>query len=148
MEELEKDPEEIPMEDVLAEIRRMLTAKVESDSSDSFDQAQKNELPKDEVVSAPVIPQESFGESPNVASKIDLPEDDDYFLLTPAMRCDSLFNHKTSEQVKLQTQKVLHKLGQRTEKDRIPPELEAWLNKNLPEIVERAVAKQMAKRSA
>ena len=143
MEELEQEPEEIPMEDVLAEIRRMLSAKVESDVVDSSSGVQDDTRAIDEVVYNPPSKQ------PEPVSKAldSTVEVKDYFLLTPDMRCDDLFNQGSPAQVKLQTQKVLHKLGQGSEKIKISPELEAWLNQNLPTLIDRAVAKQLSKTS-
>ena len=140
MEDLDQEPEEIPMEEVLAEIRRMLSAKVEEKPTEQSASVQGSLSSTDEVVYNPPVKQaEVVSKKPTPTSELE-----DYFLLTPAMRCDDLFNSGSPEQVKLQTQKVLQKLGQETVKVQLSPEVEAWLNQNLPAIVERVVAKQLS----
>jgi len=141
MEDLDQEPEEIPMEDVLAEIRRMLSEKVETDTPKQSVSVQ-NDTPT--TIESDFA---SVGKQDDALKKITLPpEVEDYFLLTPAMRCDALFDNSSPEQVKLQTQKVLQKLGQETVRVQLSPELEAWLNRNLPAIVERVVANQLTKK--
>ena len=85
MDNLEQDPEEIPMEQVLAEIRQMLSgeASAEKPTEPSFEKPAEP-LPDTEKAQpvVPPAPTPTVPESPRS-------EAPDYFLLTPAMRCDS-----------------------------------------------------------
>ena len=124
----ETEPEELPMDVVLDEIRQMLLADTEND--------QKSEpLQENEDVEVCEIPQKQ------------IPEEPDYFLLTPEMRCD-LDEQKLelSEIIQKRTQQVVNKLNHQQNSDEIiSPVLEKWLNENLPTLVEKAVAEKLSK---
>ena len=112
-----QEPEEIPMDQVLAEIRQMLAPAVADKACD------KKET-RDQSVPASVVVQAV----------------EDYFLLTPEMRCDLPAADDLSTSVQQRAEQVIHKLARKTENAHISPELEAWLNAHLPAMVEKAVA--------
>ena len=134
MEDLEQDPEELPMDEVLAEIRHILSSKL------TGKEPQRN------------IPQ--FSESPTPSANVDktsqtlaIPAEPapDYFLLTPAMRCDLPPDAELSQNVQKQTARVLSKLQQQTSATDLNPALIDWLNENLPKIIEKALDKHFKK---
>ena len=129
-------PEEIPMDQVLAEIRQMLSQDtlpampVDHDTPNADKSADKTA---------------SLSETKPAVSSVQAPEKPDYFLLTPAMRCDLPRTNELSETVQRQTEKVLNKLQQQTPELTLSPALEAWLNENLPAMLEKALAKTLKK---
>ena len=122
MEDLEQDPEELPMDEVLAEIRHILSAKLEGKNISA------DEHPA--ILSENVIHQKEPKEE---ISHLD------YFLLTPAMRCDLPPDSELSQNVQRQTARVLTKLQQQTPANDLNPALIDWLNENLPKIIEKAL---------
>ena len=76
MDTIEQDPEEIPMDQVLAEIRQMLSAQTER----AEDGPESVEPQKTAPIAEPPVPPRPVADVAKEA-----PE---YFLLTPAMRCD------------------------------------------------------------
>ena len=74
--------------------------------------------------------------------KVSIPE---IFVLTPAMRCDIPVAKAMSQNVQKQTQKVLSKLQKDTvQSDALSPELITWLNKNLPDLIEKTVKERFS----
>ena len=141
MEDIEQDPEEIPMDQVLAEIRQMLTSQnVPEDNTPSPTPKQTEPVfPKKEpaTISTPhidVAPVPSIMDKPKVVS--------DYFLLTPAMRCDLPPDSELSETVQKQTTRVLNKLQQQSNTE-LSPALIEWLDANLPGMVEKALSNHL-----
>ena len=133
MEDLEQDPEELPMDEVLAEIRHILSSKL------SGKEPQQN-IPQFSATTsttgndAPIKTQDT--------SSLSAP---DYFLLTPAMRCDLPTDSELSQNVQKQTARVLSKLQQQTSAADLNPALIEWLNENLPKIIEKALDKHFKK---
>lgn len=127
MDTMEQDPEEIPMDQVLAEIRQMLSAQ----TSSSDEQVSQPAEPIPQNVDEPVLPP--------ISDRVEAPASD-YFLLTPAMRCDLPSDSELSEAVQKQTTRVLNKLQQQSVTD-LSPALVEWLNANLPEMIEKALSK-------
>lgn len=134
MENTEQEPEEIPMEEVLAEIRHILSAEVKIEKN--------NETEKIEpVLTSPRIVQEI----PKLKPQQNLSQGNEIFILTPAMRCDIPTSKALSQNVQKQTQKVLDKLQKgNTQTDNLSPELIAWLNKNLPDLIEKTVKERFS----
>ena len=120
MEDLEQDPEELPMDEVLAEIRQILSSKLAGKEP------------------APSLPR--FSPTPEPQSPAT-----DYFLLTPAMRCDLPSDSELSQNVQRQTARVLNKLQQKAPMPDLSPALIDWLNENLPKIIEKALDKHFNK---
>ena len=125
MEDLDKEPEEIPMDEVLSEIRQMLSSDMPAPDSGRAEPTVSKSTPTTESV-----PRVTHFEA-------------DYFLLTPSMRCDLPPDEALSDQVKVQTQRVLNKLQQGIPMPQLSPALEDWLNKNLPAIVEKVVEEKL-----
>lgn len=133
----ETEPEELPMDVVLNEIRQMLLADTEK--------KQTEETPKNVTETEEVF----FEEVPVVE---DVPQKDveDYFLLTPEMRCDLVENKvELSDIIQKRTQQVVEKLNQQQSLGNsevvLSPALEGWLNKNLPELIEKAISEKLSK---
>jgi cell pole-organizing protein PopZ len=132
----ETEPDELPMDVVLDEIRQMLLADTEN--------KQSKELPK-EVAKT----EEVFFEDVSVVA--DVPEKEtkqtEYFLLTPEMRCDLTENKvELSDIIQKRTQQVMDKLNQQQNVDEtLSPALESWLSKNLPSLIEKAIAEKLSK---
>ena len=138
MDNMEQDPEEIPMEQVLAEIRQMLSAQTTGEEKPEVSSFERGEpsTPVPEVpqsVVPPVAPMpESIPEPPK-------PEKPDYFLLTPAMRCDLPSDSELSETVQRQKALVLNKLQQQSATE-LSPALVEWLNAHLPAMIEKVLS--------
>ena len=132
MENTEQDPEEIPMDQVLAEIRLMLSAPGEAPKNEKSEKSASESSPSprvEPVITAPSSP--SFSDRPkSIAS--------DYFLLTPAMRCDLPPDSELSETIQRQTTRVLNKLQQQSAAE-LSPALVDWLNANLPAMIEKVL---------
>ena len=151
MEDLENEPEEIPMEDVLAEIRQILSAEVKDDKMPEIEKTAPvfvmpkidSVIKKEEPVKVDVKPDikvEPKAEPQPI--KVSIPE---IFVLTPAMRCDIPVAKAMSQNVQKQTQKVLSKLQKDTvQTDTLSPELITWLNKNLPDLIEKTVKERFS----
>ena len=140
MEDIEQDPEEIPMDQVLAEIRQMLTSQnipVENTPSAVSKQTDAVLPPKDPII--PMSEKISLSPSP-VAEKTKATSD--CFLLTPAMRCDLPPDSELSETVQKQTTRVLNKLQQKSTAE-LSPALIEWLDANLPGMVEKALSNHL-----
>ena len=129
MDTIEQDPEEIPMDQVLAEIRQMLSAQTER----AEDRPESVEPQKTAPIAEPPVPPRPVADVAKEA-----PE---YFLLTPAMRCDLPPDSELSETVQKQTTRVLNKLQQQSGAD-LSPALIEWLNANLPAMIEKALEKR------
>jgi len=124
MEDLEQDPEELPMDEVLAEIRHILSSKLtEKETHKDIPQFLAKPSPGTDTATKTLSSSQS--------------SDTDYFLLTPAMRCDLPPDSELSQTVKKQTAHVLNKLQQPTVD--LNPALIDWLNENLPKIIEKAL---------
>ncbi|MBR6411896.1 MAG: DUF2497 domain-containing protein [Alphaproteobacteria bacterium] len=131
MDDIEQDPEEIPMDQVLAEIRQMLSA--QTTQTDKVEEPAINQKPEAKPPVPPVIP------PPAPTLEKVKPEEPDYFLLTPAMRCDLPPDSELSETVQKQTTRVLNKLQQQSSPE-LSPALIEWLNANLPAMIEKVLA--------
>ena len=118
MENLEQDPEELPMDVVLSEIRRILTAQTENP------QKVENIEP---VYSKEIISKEMLTEC---------------FLLTPAMRCDLPSDAELSQTVQRQANKVLSKLQNPPGDPSSDSAVIAWLKANLPQMIEDVMNKK------
>ena len=129
MDTIEQDPEEIPMDQVLAEIRQMLSAQTER----AEDGPESVEPQKTAPIAEPPVPPRPVADVAKEA-----PE---YFLLTPAMRCDLPPDSELSETVQKQTTRVLNKLQQQSGAD-LSPALIEWLNANLPAMIEKVLEKR------
>ncbi len=135
----ETEPEELPMDVVLNEIRQMLLADTEEKQSE---ESSKDITETEEV----------FFEDVSVIT--DVPKKDskqeEYFLLTPEMRCDLVENKiELSDIIQKRTQQVMDKLNQQKSIDNsevvLSPALESWLNQNLPTLIEKAIAEKLSK---
>ena len=139
MEELEQEPEELPMEEVLAEIRQMLSAEVHENKEERKEPVFT--MPKTD----PIFHKTEERVSPRIVSqpiKINKPE---IFVLTPSMRCDIPVAKALSQNVQKQTQRVLDKLQKDTNPEpQLTPELMAWLNSNLPSLIEKTVKERFS----
>ena len=133
------EPEELPMDVVLNEIRQMLLADTEEKQSE---ESSKDITETEEV----------FFEDVSVIT--DVPKKDskqeEYFLLTPEMRCDLVENKiELSDIIQKRTQQVMDKLNQQKSIDDsenvLSPALESWLNQNLPSLIEKAIAEKLSK---
>lgn len=124
MEELE--PEQLPMDQVLGEIRNMLMSDMDKD------ELQPN---RTEPAFEPYRPVE-----PMIPKKVEPA----YFLLTPAMRCDLPSDSELSETVQRRAQQVLSKLQKETTPEKLSPALTDWLETHLPELVEQVVSKKIS----
>jgi len=135
MDDMDQDPEEIPMDQVLAEIRQMLSAHTEAPDKPAEPVVEQNIIPSvEEPVSPPIPP---------VSPVADVrPIEADYFLLTPSMRCDLPPDSELSASVQKQTTRVLNKLQQQSAAGTLSPELENWLNAHLPTMIEKVLANQ------
>ena len=138
MDNMEQDPEEIPMEQVLAEIRQMLSAQT-TEGEKPAEPSLKQEIPPaptPESIQTIVPP-----EAPKTASISEppKPEKPDYFLLTPAMRCDLPSDSELSETVQRQKTLVLNKLQQQSATE-LSPALIEWLNAHLPAMIEKVLS--------
>ena len=132
MENTEQDPEEIPMDQVLAEIRQMLSAPAEAPNNEKNEKSDSESSPSprvEPVITAPSSP--SFSDRPKSTAP-------DYFLLTPAMRCDLPPDSELSETIQRQTTRVLNKLQQQSATE-LSPALVDWLNANLPAMIEKVL---------
>ena len=118
MEDLEQDPEELPMDEVLAEIRQILSSKLAGKEAPQGSSRFSDTLPPTPTISSSAA---------------------DYFLLTPAMRCDLPPDSELSQNVQRQTARVISKLQQKTPASDLSPALIDWLNENLPKIIEKAL---------
>ena len=134
MENIEQDPEEIPMDQVLAEIRQMLT-NPDTMPADNVENKSEPEPIRSEPVFAPAPPVVK----PVAEAVSNKPKEPDYFLLTPAMRCDLPSDSELSETVQRQTTRVLNKLQQQSNTE-LSPALVEWLNANLPGMIEKALS--------
>ena len=131
MDNLEQDPEEIPMDQVLAGIRQMLSPQTET-------QEEKQAF---KLVLSPTQESAAFENPlPPISEKVKSPGDD-YFLLTPAMRCDLPPDSELSEAVQKQTTRVLNKLQQQSTSE-LSPALMEWLNAHLPDMIEKELEKR------
>ena len=137
---MEQSPEELPMDQVLDEIRLMLMA--ESDS-----QNKQKATALDSPIRVSDIITQNESPKPDSVEKIAVkPPEPAYFLLTPAMRCDLPSDEVLSETVQRQLQRVMTKMqAQKQETDKISPELIAWLNTHLPALVEKVVSEKLGK---
>ena len=126
MEDLEQEPEELPMDEVLAEIRQILSSKLSG---------------KEPAGNIPrfLTPTETVSDTPAETVPTAAEPAEDYFLLTPAMRCDLPPDFELSQNVQKQTARVLNKLQQQTSGTDLNPALINWLNENLPKIIEKAL---------
>ena len=124
MDNMEQDPEEIPMDQVLAEIRQMLSTQTLS--------------PDEKPIYQSAEPTEKPVEKPLPVSDQPKPTVPDYFLLTPAMRCDLPSDSELSETVQKQKTLVLNKLQQQSNTE-LSPALIEWLNANLPAMIEKVL---------
>ena len=149
MEDLDKEPEEIPMDEVLSEIRQMLSSDMpiqDTERTEPTLSEEKQTRPEKEV---PSVESPASAISDKVEVQVPPPSprpshiEPDYFLLTPAMRCDLPSDNELSAQVKVQTQRVLSKLQQETPTLQLSPALEDWLSKNLPAIVEKVLDEKL-----
>ena len=134
MEDLEQDPEELPMDEVLAEIRHILSSKL-SGKEPAQDTPRFSQSP---------VPTTNI-DTPNQTVTVPCEPAPDYFLLTPAMRCDLPPDSELSQNVQKQTARVLSKLQQQTTASDLNPALIDWLNENLPKIIEKALDKHFKK---
>ena len=143
MEDIEQEPEEIPMEDVLAEIRQILSAEVKEDKKDTIEKIEPVFVMHEETA-------EKINEKKEIKKEFSsvVLEKEEIFILTPAMRCDIPVAKALSQNVQKQTQKVLDKLQkgntQADTTDSLSPELITWLNKNLPDLIERTVKERFS----
>ena len=134
MENLEQDPPEIPMEDILAEIRQMLS------NTDEIKKAPSQEkFSEVETVTKSSVVEQSIPAIEVAERKIRKP---DYFLLTPAMRCDLPSDAELSASVQKQTARVMNRLHQETAHSELNPVLIEWLNKNLPAMIEKVISEK------
>lgn len=117
--EEEQPPEEIPMDQVLAEIRQMLTKEMSGRTSSPAESTVEISAP---VQAKPV-------------------EKCDYFLLEPSMRCDSLFKMVFTPVPENSVTPSEH-LPQRKLNAPISAELEVWLKTNLPSMIEEILSKR------
>jgi len=131
MDDIEQDPEEIPMDQVLAEIRQMLSA--QTTQTGKAEEPSITREPEAKQPVPPVVP------PPAPTLEKVKPEEPDYFLLTPAMRCDLPPDSELSETVQKQTTRVLNKLQQQSSPE-LSPALIEWLNTNLPAMIEKVLA--------
>ena len=144
MENIEQDPEEIPMDQVLAEIRQMLMNPATPSENKEVSEPTHPEptLPSHPPVTASAPDSTMAPVSPVIPSTPDpvaeKPKAPDYFLLTPAMRCDLPPDSELSETVQKQTTRVLNKLQQQSNAE-LSPALVEWLNANLPAMIEKAL---------
>lgn len=141
MEDFEQEPEEIPMEEVLAEIRQMLSAEVKEEpiKCDKKVEPVLGEF-KETTIDTPKTPRVMQPEKPIVIHK-----EPEIFILTPAMRCDIPVAKALSQNVQKQTQKVLDKLQKdAVAEPKLSPELIAWLNNNLPSLIEKTVKERLS----
>ena len=151
MEDLEQEPEEIPMEEVLAEIRQMLSAEIKEEKTPEVEKTApvfvmpkvEPVFEKEEPVKVDAKPDTKVDPKPEPQPiKVNIPE---IFVLTPAMRCDIPVAKALSQNVQKQTQKVLDKLQKDTERtSQLSPELVEWLNKNLPSMIEKTVKERLS----
>lgn len=158
MDTLEQDPEEIPMEQVLAEIRQMLgttdspSTNIKNTVQNRIDMplaSEKSVIGAPSQPTAPSIPDRNkslesvSGPLNSVVSNSTMVSQstEDYFLLTPAMRCDLPTDSELSQSVQKQTARVLNKLQQQSVTDLSPALLE-WLNANLPAMIEKVVSQK------
>ena len=145
MEDLDKEPEEIPMDEVLSEIRQMLSSEMPvSDAERVEPKLDRKTLNKSESDKETKVVSNEV--EPSTSSRT-VHFEPDYFLLTPSMRCDLPSDEELSDQVKVQTQRVLSKLQQGIPMPQLSPALEDWLNKNLPAIVEKVVEEKLKHRA-
>ena len=102
---------------------------------------QPPEVPEETVGNVPrfLTTPEAVSDIPTETVKTTASPTEDYFLLTPAMRCDLPPNFELSQNVQRQTARVLNKLQQQTSGTDLNPALINWLNENLPKIIEKAL---------
>jgi len=143
MDELDQEPEEIPMEDVLAEIRHMLSKEILSPTA-SVEGAVSSAKSVQKPADVSSVERENLPPpSPSERSSISDTSKPDYFLLTPAMRCDIPIG-APSEAIQRQAQRVLSKLQQESRQpETLSPVLIAWLNANLPQMIEKVLAQKL-----
>ncbi len=128
--DIEQEPEELTPEEIMGEIRQMLMA----DLGES--------IPVEAVAA-------SMGAQP-VTEAVE-----DYFLLTPDMRCDHLFVPPVDKnEVHKRAQQLLGKLsrlksGDKEEETAVQSTPDTavtdWLNTNLPQMLEQIVAREVKK---
>ena len=137
MSELENDPEEIPMDEVLAEIRRILSEKAPDNEAavESTVPAHKADQPTDDVTP--------------IAEESPVSEPADCFILTPEMRCDlpAAFDSTpvTSENAApKQPSDILNRIQQKAQ-GTISPDAIAWLEANLPRLIDEALSRHFSR---
>lgn len=151
----DQEPQEVPMEQVLDEIRHMLMTDTRLTSERSLSQGLDTETETQSSVRT--VQALSEGEKSEIREPVfDLPA---YFLLTPEMRCDDPMASPTPNQtgvsggaatpqtdvVYARTRQILNRLQTAGSDMPVSPELERWLQSNLPALVEKIIAEKMPK---
>ena len=134
----EQDPEEIPMDQVLSEIRHMLSddnfLKKQDDTEQRFDDGKLSQSAQSVVMS----------ESEPTRRTVVPQKENDYFLLTPAMRCDLPSDSELSASVQQQAARVINKLQQKNPPQPLASDVEEWLRNNLPGMIERVLTEKLS----
>ncbi|MBQ7413784.1 MAG: hypothetical protein IJV07_05930 [Alphaproteobacteria bacterium] len=134
----EQDPEEIPMDQVLSEIRHML-------SDDNLLKKQVVPEHPSDYVDPPQTVQPVIASKPEPVEQENVPKkENDYFLLTPAMRCDLPSDSELSASVQQQAARVINKLQQKNPPQPLATEVEEWLRNNLPGMIERVLTEKLS----
>lgn len=149
----DQEPQEVPMEQVLDEIRHMLMTDTRLTSERSLSQGPDTETQS----SVRTVQALSEGAESEIREPVfDLPA---YFLLTPEMRCDDPMASPTPNQtgvsggtatpqtdvVQARTRQILNRLQTAGSDMPVSPELERWLQSHLPALVEKIIAEKMPK---
>lgn len=149
----DQEPQEVPMEQVLDEIRHMLMTDTRLTSERSLSQGPDTETQS----SVRTVQALSEGAETEIREPVfDLPA---YFLLTPEMRCDDPMASPTPNQtagsdgtatpqtdvVQARTRQILNRLQTAGSDMPVSPELERWLQSHLPALVEKIIAEKMPK---
>lgn len=149
----DQEPQEVPMEQVLDEIRHMLMTDTRLTSERSLSQGPDTETQS----SVRTVQALSEGAESEIREPVfDLPA---YFLLTPEMRCDDPMASPTPNQtagsdgtatpqtdvVHARTRQILNRLQTAGSDMPVSPELERWLQSHLPALVEKIIAEKMPK---
>lgn len=151
----DQEPQEVPMEQVLDEIRHMLMTDTRLTSERSLSQGPDTETETQSSVRT--VQALSEGAETEIREPVfDLPA---YFLLTPEMRCDDPMASPTPKQtagsggtatpqtdvVHARTRQILNRLQTSGSDMPVSPELERWLQSHLPALVEKIIAEKMPK---
>ena len=152
----DQEPQELPMEQVLGEIRHMLMTDARLTSEQPLSQEPDTETEH----TSSVWTDQVLSDAPESVIREPVFDLSDYFLLTPEMRCDGpTFSPSVSQEtaaaggveeprtddVHARTRQILNRLQTTAPDIPVSPELERWLQAHLPALVEKIIAEKMPK---